>query len=442
MLVPSRHFVHTPDKEFLGRCAWPQRDIVEWRADPVHRLREDTSIEPSNHRGSVGEVLRASLRLGLTSFGGPIAHIGFFRHEYVTRRGWLDDATFADLVALCQTLPGPASSQLGIAIGTRRAGLVGGVAAWVGFTLPSAIALTIFGLFAARNDLADAGWVHGLKLAAVAVVAQAVWSMARNLAPDWPRRTVALVAAVVAIVWATPFSQVAIIVGGAAIGWLALHPPMTAAPDHEPSPVSRRVGLVALGILVVLLVALPLLRAADGQPAALFESFFRSGALVFGGGHVVLPLLHTSVVDPGWVSDDLFLAGYGAAQAVPGPLFTFAAYLGAVSVVPPNGVAGAGIALVAIFLPSFLLVFGTLPFWDQLRRSSGVRRALAGTNAAVVGILLAALYTPVWTGAVAAPTDVVVAAAGLALLLTGRVPPVVVVALSAVAGQLIAGLSA
>jgi chromate transporter len=387
-------------------------------------------------------VLRASLRLGLTSFGGPIAHIGFFRHEYVTRRGWLDDATFADLVALCQTLPGPASSQLGIAIGTRRAGVVGGVAAWLGFTLPSAIALTLFGLFAARTDLADAGWVHGLKLAAVAVVAQAVWSMARNLAPDWPRRTVALVAAVVAIAWATPFSQVAIIAGGAAIGWLVLHPSVTVGHDPEPSPVSRRVGLVALGLLVALLLALPLVRAADGQPAALFESFFRSGSLVFGGGHVVLPLLHSSVVDPGWVSDDLFLAGYGAAQAVPGPLFTFAAYLGAVSVVPPNGVAGASIALVAIFLPSFLLVFGTLPFWDQLRRSGGVRRALAGTNAAVVGILLAALYTPVWTGAIAAPIDVVVAAAGLALLLTGRVPPVVVVALSAVAGQLIAGLAA
>ncbi len=391
--------------------------------------------QPATRRGSVAEVLRASLKLGLTSFGGPIAHIGYYRAEYVTRRGWLDDASFADLVALAQGLPGPASSQLGIAIGTRRAGVAGGLAAWVGFTLPSAIALTLFGLFAARTDLTHAGWIHGLKLAAVAVVAMAVWSMARNLAPDWPRRIVAAVAAAIALAWATPFTQVAIIAGGAVVGSLVLRPTTTDVPGPEPSPVSRRVGLVCLVLFVVLLLGLPLLRAADGQPVALFESFFRAGSLVFGGGHVVLPLLHTSVVDPGWVTDGAFLAGYGAAQAVPGPLFTFAAYLGAVAIVPPNGVAGACIALVAIFLPSFLLVFGALPFWDWLRRSGGVRRALAGTNAAVVGILLAALYTPIWTGAITGPFDVAVAGAGLALLLTGRVPPVVVVALAAIAGQ-------
>jgi chromate transporter len=386
------------------------------------------------------DVLAASLRLGLTSFGGPVAHLGYFRHEYVTRRRWLDEHAFADLVALCQFLPGPASSQLGIAIGTRQAGMLGGLIAWIGFTLPSAIALTLFGVVASATDLSTAGWVHGLKLAAVAVVAQAVWAMARTLAPDWARRALTVAAAAVALAWTTPFSQVAIIAGGAVIGRFLLSPPPVVASGPEASPISRRVGIACLAVFAALLLGLPLLRTADGQPVALFEAFYRSGSLVFGGGHVVLPLLHTTVVDPGWVTDGQFLAGYGAAQAVPGPLFTFAAYLGAVAEPAPNGVPGAAIALVAIFLPSFLLIFGALPFWDWLRGSAGFRRALAGTNAAVVGILLAALYTPIWTGAVTAPIDVVVAGAGLGLLLTGRVPPIVVVALSALAGQVIAAM--
>jgi len=387
--------------------------------------------------GTVGEVFAASLRLGLTSFGGPIAHLGYFRHEYVGRRGWLDERSFGDLVALCQFLPGPASSQLGIAIGTRRAGMLGGLVAWVGFTLPSAIALTLVGLLATSTDLSGAGWVHGLKLAAVAIVAQAVWAMAGGLTPDWARRALAVAAAVVALAWTTPFSQVAIIAGGALIGRFILAPPSMAATSPEPSPVSRRVGIVCLAFFAALLLGLPLLRAADGQPVALFEAFYRSGSLVFGGGHVVLPLLDTAVVEPGWVTEGQFLAGYGAAQAVPGPLFTFAAYLGAVAAPAPNGIPGAVIALLAIFLPSFLLIFGALPFWDWLRGSVGFRRALAGTNAAVVGILLAALYTPIWTGAITGPVDVAVAAGGLALLLTGRVPPIGVVALSALAGQLL-----
>jgi chromate transporter len=386
-------------------------------------------------KGTVGEVLAASLRLGLTSFGGPIAHLGYFRHEYVARRGWLDERSFGDLVALCQFLPGPASSQLGIAIGTRRAGMLGGLAAWIGFTLPSAVALAILGLVAASTDLSDAGWVHGLKLAAVAVVAQAVWAMAGSLTPDWARRAVAIAAAAVALAWTTPFSQVVIIAGGALLGRFVLAPPAIATTSPEPSPISRRIGVVCLGLFAALLLGLPLLRAADGQPVALFEAFYRSGSLVFGGGHVVLPLLHATVVEPGWVTDGQFLAGYGAAQAVPGPLFTFAAYLGAVAAPAPNGIPGASIALVAIFLPSFLLIFGALPFWDWLRGSVGFRRALAGTNAAVVGILVAAMYTPIWTGAVTAPIDVAVVAAGLALLMTGRVPPIVVVALSALAGE-------
>jgi chromate transporter len=386
--------------------------------------------------GTVGEVFAASLRLGLTSFGGPIAHLGYFRHEYVGRRGWLDERSFGDLVALCQFLPGPASSQLGIAIGTRRAGMLGGVVAWIGFTLPSAIALTLLGVVAASTDLSDAGWVHGLKLAAVAIVANAAWAMAGGLAPDWARRALAVVAAGVALAWTAPLSQVAIIAGGALIGRFVLAPPSMATTSPEPSPVSRRVGVVCLAAFAALLLGLPVLRAADGQPVALFEAFYRSGSLVFGGGHVVLPLLHATVVEPGWVTDGQFLAGYGAAQAVPGPLFTFAAYLGAVAAPAPNGIPGAVIALVAIFLPSFLLIFGALPFWDWLRGSVGFRRALAGTNAAVVGILLAALYTPIWTGAITGPADVAVAAGGLALLLTGRVPPIAVVVLSALAGQL------
>ena len=342
-------------------------------------------------------------------------------------------------MALTQALPGPASSQLGIAIGTRRAGVLGGFVAWLGFTLPSAVALTLLGLFAASTDLSGAGWIHGLKLAAVAVVAQAVWLMAQRLTPDWPRRALAVVAAAVALLWATPFSQVAIIAGGAAIGWLALASPEAPAGGPEPSPVPRRFGVACLVAFVVLLLGLPLARAAGGQPIALFEAFYRSGALVFGGGHVVLPLLDSTVVRPGWVTESQFLAGYGAAQAVPGPLFTFSAYLGAVAAPWPNGVAGATIALTGIFLPSFLLVFGALPFWDWLRASIGFRRALNGVNAAVVGLLLAALYTPVWTGAITAPVDVAIAAAGLGALLTGRVPPIVVVALSALAGQAIAG---
>ena len=312
--------------------------------------------------------------------------------------------------------------------------MLGGVAAWLGFTLPSAVALTVFGIVAVTTDLSGAGWVHGLKLAAVAVVAQAVWSMAGSLTPDWPRRIVALAAAAVALAWATPFSQVAIIAGGAVIGRLVLAPPGLVATGPEPSPISRRTGLLALAAFAVLLLGLPLVRGAGG-PVALFDAFFRSGALVFGGGHVVLPLLHATVVEPGWVSDGQFLAGYGAAQAVPGPLFTFAAFLGAVAGPTPNGVPGAAIATVAIFLPSFLLIFGALPFWDRLRASVDVRRALTGTNAAVVGILLAALVTPIWTSAITGPADIAVAAAGLALLLTDRVPPVAVVGLCALAGQ-------
>lgn len=384
---------------------------------------------------AVGEVFGVALRLGLTSFGGPVAHLGYFRREYVERRRWLDEHQYADLMALCQALPGPASSQLGIAIGTRRAGMSGGLAAWLGFTLPSATILVLVGLYAVGSDLADAGWVHGLKLAAVAVVAHALVRMARTLTPDLSRLAVAAVACLVALVWVTPFAQLAIILGGALAGRLLLQAPPVPDAVSVPSPVSGRTGLVCLVAFGSLLLGLPLVASvAHDQAVASFEAFYRAGALVFGGGHVVLPLLHATVVDPGWVSEDAFLAGYGAAQAVPGPLFSFAGYLGTVSVVPPAGWLGAGIALVAIFLPSFLLVFGALPFWERLRRWQGARRALTGTNAAVVGLLAAALWTPVWTSAVTGPLDALVVGLGLGALLTGRAPPVVVVAACAVIG--------
>ena len=408
------------------------------RTTECHSLRHGRARVNPSARGTAVEVFAAALRLGLTSFGGPIAHIGYFRREYVDRRRWIDDHGFADLVALCQFLPGPATSQLGIAIGTRRAGLAGGLAAWLGFTLPSAIVLVLFAMLATSTDLADAGWVHGLKLVAVAIVAHAVLAMSRTLTPDWPRRLLALAAAATVLLWASPISQVGVIVAGGLVGWLVLRAPTVEAEDPAPSSVGRRLGIAALTIFLGLLVALPLIRlAADSQALALFDTSYRAGSLVFGGGHVVLPLLHEGVVAPGWVSDDAFLSGYGATQAVPGPLFTFAAYLGAVSSVPPNGWLGAAIALSGIFLPSFLLIWGALPFWEALRSSSTFRRALLGTNAAVVGILLAALYTPVATSAISSPLDVGIVAAAFGLLLSGRAPPVLVVVLTAIAAQLL-----
>jgi chromate transporter len=396
---------------------------------------------PTLQTGTIREVFLVALRLGLTSFGGPIAHIGYFRREYVDRRRWLDEVTFADLVALCQLLPGPASSQLGIAIGSRRAGILGGVVAWLGFTLPSAIAMILFGVYAAATDVSSTGWVHGLKLAAVAVVAHAVWMMARTLTPDWRRRAIAVLATIIALAWPAALAPVAIIAGAATVGRLVLDGPGAGPAGPEPATLSRRAGVVALALFFGLLVGLPVLHAVIGSSVALVDAFYRAGSLVFGGGHVVLPLLHGAVGDPGWVSEGQFLAGYGATQAMPGPLFTFAGFLGAVSAVPPGGIASGGVAggvlaLGAIFLPSFLLVFGTLPFWDRLRTAMGVRRALAGTNAAVVGILLAALIDPILASAISGPIDVLIAAVGLGLLASGRIPPIVVVVASAAASQI------
>ncbi len=385
--------------------------------------------------GSFLEVLLVATRLGLTSFGGPIAHLGYFRREYVDRRGWVDAATYGDLVALSQVLPGPASSQLGIAIGTLRAGYLGGVAAWLGFTLPSVVAMVALGLLTSDTTVAS-GWVEGLKLAAVAVVAQAVWVMGRTLTPDLPRAAMAVLAAVAVLAVPVQAVQVLVIVMGGALGWRFLRAPAVGASDPIRAGIGGRTGIAMLLVFGGLLVGLPVaVRLVESQALALVEAFYRSGALVFGGGHVVLPLLSEAVVVPGWIDEDRFVAGYGAAQAVPGPMFSFAAYLGASMSPSPNGLPGAVLAVVAIFLPSFLLVWGTLPSWDRLRGSTAFAAALRGTNAAVVGILLAALITPVATSALHGPLEVALAGVGLAALWTGRVPQIAVVAGLAVAGQ-------
>lgn len=381
------------------------------------------------------EVLTTALRLGLTSFGGPIAHLGYFRDEYVVRRKWLDEKSYADLVALCQFLPGPASSQVGMAIGIARAGLPGALAAWLGFTLPSALLLILFAFGVhALGTAATAGWLHGLKIVAVAVVAQAVWGMAKTLCPDRQRATLAVLAAVVALGLPTAGGQLLSIIAAGIIGWLFLAPTPLSSLGAAQFPVSKPVGLFAWLIFFTLLLGLPAVRPlAQSHWLDIFDSFFRVGSLVFGGGHVVLPLLQSEVVGPGWLSNEQFVAGYGATQAVPGPLFTFSAYLGAVM----HGWGGALLTLTAIFLPSFLLVIGALPFWELLRGNGQFQSALSGINAAVVGLLLAALYHPVWTSAIHHSPDFALGLVGFALLMYWKWPPWIVVVLSAAAGALL-----
>jgi len=386
------------------------------------------------------EVLAVFLRLGLTSFGGPVAHLGFFREEFVNRRRWLDDRAYADLVALCQFLPGPASSQVGIAVGLSRAGYAGAFAAWLGFTLPSAAAMVAFAYAVdILGGAAGSGWLHGLKVAAVAVVAQAVLGMMRSLAPDRERATIMV--AVAALVLAVPSAwvQVGGIVLGGLAGLLLSRDAPPADHAHLPLSVGRSTGLWCLAAFFVLLIGLPVLATAVGSHALdLVDAFYRAGSLVFGGGHVVLPLLQEAVVPRGWISNDAFLAGYGAVQAVPGPLFTFAAYLGAAMQPGPSGIAGALICLLAVFAPSFLLVVGALPFWEALRRRAAVQSALRGINAAVVGLLLAALYHPVWTSGIADGGDFALAAGAFLLLMMWKTPPWAVVVLCAVGGAVLA----
>ncbi len=388
-------------------------------------------------RGTPAEVLLAFLKLGLTSFGGPIAHLGYFRDELVVRRKWIDEAGYADLVALCQFLPGPASSQVGFALGLLRAGPLGALAAWTAFTLPSALLLVFFAIAATSFEgPLGMGLLHGLKVVAVAVVAQAVWGMAQTLTPDRARAGIALGAVVIVVVSTGPAGQVVAIALGALAGLLLCKKEDLPDTTLLPFPISPRFGTACLAIFALLLIGLPLLSGLAGmQGLTLADAFYRAGALVFGGGHVVLPLLQTEVVAPGWVSEDGFLAGYGAAQAVPGPLFTFAAYLGAAAGPEPNGALGAAIALLAIFAPGFLLLLGVLPFWDQFRRRPLAQAAMRGANAAVVGILGAALYSPVWTAAILTPYDFALALAGFLLLVVWRAPPWVVVVLTALGGM-------
>jgi chromate transporter len=386
------------------------------------------------------EVLAVFTRLGLTSFGGPIAHLGYFRDEFVVRREWLHEKTFADLVALSQFLPGPASSKVGIAIGLSRAGYPGALVAWAGFTLPSAIALVLFGFGAAAvGDALGSGWLHGLKVAAVAVVAQAVLGMMRSLAPDRERASMAAAAAAIVLAFPSAWGQVVAILLGGGAGLLLIRSMLPTDHTVLPHAVSRTAAIVALALFFIMLLGLPLLATAiPSQSLQLFNAFYRAGSLVFGGGHVVLPLLREAFVSPGWVSDDTFLAGYGAAQAVPGPLFTFSAYLGAVIGPQPHGLAGAVLGLIGIFLPGILILLGMLPFWDAFRSRPGAQAAMRGVNAAVVGLLGAALYNPVWTTTVKTPGDFGVALVGFVLLVAWRAAPLVVVVVSACAGVALA----
>jgi chromate transporter len=387
------------------------------------------------------EVFLSFLRLGLTSFGGPVAHLSYFRAEFVGRRKWLDEAAYADIIALCQFLPGPASSQIGIALGYFRAGYAGGLAAWLGFTLPSALAMVAFAYGVGQmGDLSHVAWLHGLKVVAVAVVAQAVRAMAQSLCPDRIRAALALAAAALMLAFPTTGGQIGVLVAGGLIGWAFLPAEADLRATAMPAP-SRAAGVAAGVAFVVLLLGLPLVADATSNHAlALFDAFYRAGSLVFGGGHVVLPLLQQAVVPPGWIGNDAFLAGYGAAQAVPGPLFTFAAYLGAAMRPAPNGGLGALIALVAIYLPSFLLLIAALPFWGVLRQRAAAQAALKGVNAAVVGMLLAALCTPVWTSAIFTPADFGLALAAFLLLTFWETPPWLVVIFGALGAEILARL--
>lgn len=374
------------------------------------------------------EILIISTRLGFTSFGGPIAHLGYFHEEYIRKRKWMDEKSYADLVALCQFLPGPASSQVGIGIGVMRAGVLGGIVSFLGFTLPSVIALVLFALFLQTFDLSEAGWIHGLKIVAVVVVAHAILGMGQKLTPDISRKAIALFALVASLLWQTAFTQVGIIVLSALIGYFLYKQNHESHTVKTHFPLSRRLAIGCLLLFFSLLIILPFLRELTSSYwIAMFDSFYRSGSLVFGGGHVVLPLLEREFVPSGWISEESFLAGYGAAQAVPGPLFTFAAYLGAVM----DGWKGGIVASIAIFLPAFLLILGTLPFWEILRQNPKIKGALMGVNAAVVGILIAALYYPIWTSSIVSPVDFAFAGILFSMLVFWKLPPWIIVAAGA-----------
>lgn len=387
----------------------------------------------NNYFKSLLEILIVSTRLGLTSFGGPVAHLGYFHNEYIQRRKWMDEKSYADLVALCQFLPGPTSSQVGIGIGVMRAGVLGGIVSFLGFTLPSVIALILFALLLQGLGIGEAGWIHGLKIVAVAVVAHAIIGMAKNLTPDLNRKALALFALVVTLLWQTAVNQVAVIIISGIIGFILYKQHTESDNSRIYFPISRGFAVICLSLFFGLLFLLPILREATSLNwIALFDSFYRSGSLVFGGGHVVLPLLEREFVPTGWLSEEAFLAGYGATQAVPGPLFTFAAYLGAVM----GGWQGGILATIAIFLPAFLLILGTLPFWDSLRRNPKIKGALMGVNAAVVGILISVFYQPIWTSSILSPIDFAFAAILFSMLVYWKLPPWIIVVTGAIGGSL------
>lgn len=380
------------------------------------------------------EILLISTRLGLTSFGGPTAHLAYFHEEYVRRRKWMDEKSYADLVALAQFLPGPASSQVGIGIGVMKAGVVGGIVSFIGFTLPSVIALILFALLLTEFDVSNAGWLNGLKIVAVAIVAHAIIGMAKNLTPDLKRKMIALIVLIGTLLWQTAITQVSVILIAAVVGFLLFknHPKIKI--ERSSFPVAKSVSVICLILFITLLLILPLLRELTGSTwVAMFDSFYRSGSLVFGGGHVVLPLLEQEFVPTGWISKDAFLTGYGATQAVPGPLFTFSAYLGTVM----KGWQGGLVATFAVFLPSFLLIIGALPFWDSLRNNSKVKGAILGVNAAVIGILISAFYMPIWTSSIINAADFALAAILFSMLSYFKSPPWIIVLTGALGGTLL-----
>lgn len=418
----------------------PPDSLTDAKASPDAAAPASPQADPQQAdppARSAAEVFRIFLRLGLTCFGGPVAHLGYFRDEFVVRRRWLGEAAYADLVALCQFLPGPASSQVGMAIGLQRAGLAGMGAAWLGFTLPSALIMLAVAYGVGHFGSVGGGWLAGLKAAAVAIVAQAVLGMARALCPDMPRRSIALVAAAAAAVSGTT-GQIAVIIGGGLVGLALLAGDERTGETPEPVRVPRRLALGALAAFVLLLLALPILARTSGASwLTLFDALYRAGALVFGGGHVVLPLIEAELVHPGGLTREAFLAGYGAVQAVPGPLFSFAAYVGAMMPTAPNGALGAAIGLVAVFLPSALLIYGALPFWNRLSHSTQARSALAGVNAAVVGLLGAAFWNPVTLAGITSPSSFALALIAYTALTQWRVPVWAIVVGAALAGALV-----
>lgn len=391
-------------------------------------------MKPKTTLATLWEILLVSTRLGLTSFGGPVAHLGYFHEEYIRRRKWLDEKSYADLVALCQFLPGPASSQVGIGIGVMKGGLLGGITSFIGFTLPSVIALILFAILLQGLHISTSGFIHGLKIVAVAVVAHAIIGMAQKLTPDLKRKAIALIALVGTLLWQSALTQVGVILIAAFVGYLFYKNEQVSNEKTVQFSISKRFAIFCLALFFGLLIALPIMNDLTSLSwIAMFDSFYRSGSLVFGGGHVVLPLLEKEFVPTGWMSEEAFLAGYGAAQAVPGPLFTFAAYLGAVM----NGWQGGVIATIAIFLPAFLLILGTLPFWNMLRSNQSINGALLGVNAAVVGILIAAFYQPIWQSSILSAPDFAFAAILFSMLVYWKLPPWIIVVTGALGGWLI-----